>query len=230
MQQFRRFTIPAAMLTVFLLLACIPPPADCVPPDSLATLEKDPVQPFVEALGLVAAALPIPQAGLASIPFTGTITAQACDIACTALKDPNLYLAETYDYPESLDESDQGTASGDELVGTAQQFAGVRYRWAGMSSRGMDCSGLIARVLQSHGIRAPHNSAQLSRLGRAVSYEELQPGDLLFFATSRRGISHVGMYVGDGEFIHASSRAGRVTTTSIHDPYYAKRLVAARRL
>ena len=229
MQQFRWFTLPTATLTVFLLLACIPPPATCVPPDSLATLEKDPVQPFAQALGLLATALPIPQAGLASIPFTDTITAQACDIACKALKDPNLYLAETYDYPESLEEA-EGSASGEALVGTAQQYAGVRYRWAGMSSRGMDCSGLIARVLLSHGIRAPHNSAQLSKLGRPVSYEELQPGDLLFFRTSRRGISHVGMYVGDGEFIHASSGAGRVITTSIRDEYYAKRLVAARRL
>jgi cell wall-associated NlpC family hydrolase len=126
-------------------------------------------------------------------------------------------------------EEQPGTPA-NELVQTARRYTGVRYRWAGMSSRGMDCSGFIARVLRHHGVRAPHNSAQLFALGRPVSYEELQPGDLLFFQTSRRGISHVGMYIGDNQFIHASSGAGRVVTTSLRDPYYARRLKGARRL
>jgi cell wall-associated NlpC family hydrolase len=224
LQQFRSCTLPTASLTVFLLLACIPPPAMSVPSDPSPSHQQTATQPFVDGLGLVATALPVPQAALASVSLLDNITRQACQIAYHALIDPDAYMAAYYD------ELEESSASGEELVSTAQQYAGVRYRWAGMSSRGMDCSGLIARVLRSHGIRAPHNSAQLAQLGRPVHYEELQPGDLLFFRTSRRGISHVGMYVGNDEFIHASSGAGRVVTTSIHDPYYAKRLVAARRL
>lgn len=119
---------------------------------------------------------------------------------------------------------------GRSLVETALQYRGVPYRWAGMSTRGMDCSGLVARVLLAHGIRAPHSSRELYRLGRPVSREELQPGDLVFFATRGRGISHVGIYLGGGKFIHASSSAGRVQVDRLDRGHYQRRFVGARRV
>lgn len=120
--------------------------------------------------------------------------------------------------------------AGRDLVESALQYRGVPYRYAGMTSRGMDCSGLVARVLLAHGIRAPHNSAALYRLGQAVSREDLRPGDLVFFNTTGKGISHVGIYVGDGEFVHASSGKGEVRTDTLESGYYAKRYVGARRI
>ncbi|UCH34666.1 MAG: C40 family peptidase [Armatimonadota bacterium] len=161
------------------------------------------------------------------LPQAAPVTASVLD-SCIKAFDVSIEL--TSDSPAVESSEEPSPASGSRLVGTAQRYSGVRYRWAGMSSRGMDCSGLIARVLRAHGIRAPHSAAQLFGLGRAVRFAELEPGDLLFFKTSRRGISHVGMYIGNGEFIHASSGAGRVVTTSVYDPYYVKRLKGARRL
>ena len=114
-------------------------------------------------------------------------------------------------------------------MATALSYRGVRYRYAGMTSRGMDCSGLISRVLMAHGIRAPHSSRALFSLGRSVPYSELRAGDLLFFSTRRRGISHVGMYVGDGKFVHSSTGRG-VVISSLSEGYYAKRMVGARRV
>lgn len=118
---------------------------------------------------------------------------------------------------------------GGAAVATALSYRGVRYRYAGMTSRGMDCSGLISRVLMAHGIRAPHSSRALFSLGRSVPYSELRAGDLLFFSTRRRGISHVGMYVGDGKFVHSSTGRG-VVISSLSEGYYAKRMVGARRV
>ena len=116
------------------------------------------------------------------------------------------------------------------LGGSALLYRGVPYRYAGMSSRGMDCSGLVARVLQLHGIRAPHNSRELYKIGKPVAKKDLQPDDLVFFSTRGKGISHVGIYLGDGKFVHASSGGGQVRTDSLMEGYYARRFVGARRI
>jgi len=118
----------------------------------------------------------------------------------------------------------------DSLVNTALKYRGVPYRYAGMTSRGMDCSGLVSRVLQTHGIKAPHNAAALYGLGVAVARKDLRSGDLVFFHTTRRGISHVGLYMGDGKFVHASSSGGRVQVDRMDQGYYHQRFVGARRL
>jgi len=218
LELFRRIALPKVWLAVFLLLACIPPPAVSQPSAPQPPAPADTAQCILDSLSLFTITLPLPQQGIAATNLLDGIATQARDSSAedTAASDFN--------------QDEQTAIPANELVATARGYTGVRYRWAGMSSRGMDCSGLIARVLQHHGIRAPHNAAQLFALGLPVSYEELQPGDLLFFQTSRRGISHVGMYVGDNQFIHASSGAGRVVTTSLRDPYYARRLKGARRL
>jgi peptidoglycan endopeptidase LytE len=158
----------------------------------------------------------------------GVTVGELVDI--NSIKDPDLIqVASVLRIPVRGEEvSDRDDA--DSLVRTALTFRGVPYRWAGMSSRGMDCSGLVARVLGLHGIRAPHSAKALYKLGKPVAREDLQPGDLVFFHTTRPGISHVGIYMGDGKFIHASSRGGRVTVDRLDQGYYCQRLVGARRI
>jgi len=116
------------------------------------------------------------------------------------------------------------------FVRTAMQYKGVRYRYGGMTSRGMDCSGLVARVLRVHGIDAPHNSKALYALGQPVSRDQLHAGDLVFFHTTRAGISHVGIYIGNGRFIHASSSGGCVQIDRLDTGYYREHYVGARRV
>jgi len=118
----------------------------------------------------------------------------------------------------------------DRFVRTALAYRGVPYRYAGMSSRGMDCSGMVARVLQTHGIKAPHNAAAMYRLGVPVPRGKLRSGDLVFFHTTRRGISHVGIFVGNGKFVHASSGGGCVEVDRLDQGYYYQRFVGARRI
>jgi cell wall-associated NlpC family hydrolase len=79
-------------------------------------------------------------------------------------------------------------------------------------------------------VKLPHSARAQSKLGQKVPREALEPGDLLFFRTSRRGISHVGLYIGDNKFVHAANTRRRVRVDSLNQAYYRNRLVTARRL
>jgi len=117
------------------------------------------------------------------------------------------------------------------VVGTALAYQGVRYSYGGFSSRGFDCSGFVKYVYQRHGLNLPHNAAAQYGYGKPVSKSELKPGDLVFFRTGRsRGINHVGIYIGNGKFIHASSARGRVRIDSLNEGYYKSHFVGAKRL
>lgn len=107
----------------------------------------------------------------------------------------------------------------DSIVENLRSMLGVRYKWAGEKpERGLDCSGLVRYVFARLGIDLPHSSQQLARLGAAVGRDtsEMRPGDLLVFSKKQsKRISHVGIYVGDGMMIHASSTSKQVVETPI---------------
>ncbi|WP_342476547.1 C40 family peptidase [Paenibacillus sp. FSL H7-0350] len=106
---------------------------------------------------------------------------------------------------------------------------GTKYVSGGTSTNGFDCSGFTMYVFDKIGINLPHQSGSQYQMGTDVSLDEMRPGDLVFFNTSGKGISHVGIYVGDGEFAHASSSRG-VTISSLSDSYYVNRYVGAKRI
>ncbi len=109
----------------------------------------------------------------------------------------------------------------------AQQWVGVPYRYGGKSEAGIDCSALAQRILQVFGIRVPRTVAQQFAAGKPIPKDAVQPGDLLFFAF-RRKPSHVGVYLDNGFFVHASSSAG-VIISSLRNSYYFRHWVAVRR-
>ena len=123
----------------------------------------------------------------------------------------------------------QRTQRGEQIATVARSYYGSPYRRGGTSSRGMDCSGLVVRALATQGIRAPHNGAALFKIGTPVKYEDLQPGDVLFFATRGLRIGHVGIWIGNNKFVHAANSRRGVIVSEVAG-YYAKRLVGARRL
>lgn len=116
------------------------------------------------------------------------------------------------------------------VVAEAHRFVGVPYLWGGTSDRGMDCSGFVLAVYGRFVPNLPRTSFALFRVGTSVASGEQRPGDLVFFTTYAPGPSHVGIYLGDGQFIHGSSSARRVIVTPMADPYYAARFLGARRL
>lgn len=101
----------------------------------------------------------------------------------------------------------------------------VGYTFGGGNPEaGLDCSGLVRYVYaQAAGISLPHNAAQISQLARMIEREQLRPGDLVFFNTLGKPRSHVGIYVGEGRFVHAPNSRGKVRVESLAQPYYLSR-------
>lgn len=124
-----------------------------------------------------------------------------------------------------------GTGKQIQLQEHAQSFIGIPYRYGGTSRRGMDCSGFVIRIfLDVYGMRLPHKTTALYRKGVRVTIRSLRIGDLVFFQDPGQAEpSHVGMYLGDGRFIHASSSRG-VIISGLNEKYYRNRFIGARRI
>lgn len=127
------------------------------------------------------------------------------------------------------DRLDQATSS---LVITAMGLLGVPYKWGGDSAEeGFDCSGLVRAVFeQSVGKILPRRAAEQAAATQTIDRSDLQPGDLVFFNTLRRAFSHVGIYVGDGQFIHSPRPGSRVRLEDMRLSYWTTRFDGARRV
>jgi murein DD-endopeptidase / murein LD-carboxypeptidase len=121
------------------------------------------------------------------------------------------------------------SASESTLDSTVDGLLGIPYRDAGTTTRGFDCSGFTAYVFNQFGIDLPHSSVAQNKEGYWIDKSDLRKGDLVFFNTGGKGISHVGIYLGDGEFIHSASNEG-IVKNKLSQSYYAKRYVSARRV
>lgn len=120
--------------------------------------------------------------------------------------------------------------TGRELAAIARSLLGVPYLWGGTSRKGLDCSGLVQYAHRKVGISVPRNSEDQLMRASPVHPSKLRPGDLVFFNMSwRYKPSHVGIYAGDGRFIHAPSSGKSVSYASLQNPYWKKRLLAAGR-
>jgi cell wall-associated NlpC family hydrolase len=118
-----------------------------------------------------------------------------------------------------------------QLVETARNFIGLHYRWGGMSERhGVDCSGLVKLLFAKLHVKLPRSSREQIQSGEEVSMDELEMGDLVFFSSSGRVPTHVGIYMGDNQFLHAARKAGHVIISDLNQPWYTKRFLGARRI
>jgi cell wall-associated NlpC family hydrolase len=119
------------------------------------------------------------------------------------------------------------------LLEDAKYFKGGKYVWGGTTPEGFDCSGYVQYLYKKHNINLPRTAWQQSKQGQVVERNELQKGDLLFFLTDKkRGIpiTHVGIYIGNGKFIHAASKDKGIIISPLTHGKYAKTFVSARRV
>jgi cell wall-associated NlpC family hydrolase len=120
--------------------------------------------------------------------------------------------------------------SGYEISGTALSLRGIPYRNGGADPSGFDCSGFVWYVFAQHGLALPRIVEDQYRVGTDVDPEDLQPGDLVFFSTTTRGASHVGIAIGGDSFVHAPSSTGVVRVERLAASYWASRFIGAKRV
>jgi cell wall-associated NlpC family hydrolase len=119
-----------------------------------------------------------------------------------------------------------------EVLMNALSLTGTQYKYGGNSPEtGFDCSGFVRYVFkQAVSMTLPHSALAISQVGKTVSKNELQPGDLVFFNTLRKTFSHVGIYLGNNRFIHSPSKGGKVRVDSMQDGYWSKNFNGAQRI
>ncbi len=111
-----------------------------------------------------------------------------------------------------------------------KNFLGVPYRLGGSTLRGIDCSAFVKKIYEIFNTTLPRTVREPSRFGKSVRKEELQEGDLVFFNARRASISHVGIYIGNREFVHASSETRQVKVDSLDMPYFSKHFLRGVRI
>ena len=118
----------------------------------------------------------------------------------------------------------------DRVIRVAERMLSTPYRWGGETLKGLDCSAYVRKVFAYLGLELPRSAREQFREGVQVDKAELSTGDLVFFRTYAKYPSHVGIYLGDNRFIHASSLARKVKIDNIEAPYYVRRFIGAKRL
>jgi cell wall-associated NlpC family hydrolase len=131
--------------------------------------------------------------------------------------------------------SPSASAAAARVLNTADQYVGVRYVWGGNTPKGFDCSGFTKYVFARNGVTLPRTSREQVRAGSGVplDFDSMRPGDILLFAEPGEAISHVAIYVGSGQIIHASQAMGEVNYLDLdgsRGAWYVQNLVAVRRL
>jgi cell wall-associated NlpC family hydrolase len=148
----------------------------------------------------------------------------------------NLKLGQRLNLPEnaSITKTQQNTSNrigNSSVVQAAYRNLGARYVWGASRPGAFDCSGFTMYVMRQSGISLPHSSSAQFRMGHSVSRGNLQAGDLVFFSLGTRGVvGHVGLYIGNGRMIHASTPSTGVIVSSINERYYTSRYLGARRV
>jgi cell wall-associated NlpC family hydrolase len=191
---------------------------------------------FVAATGIVSAdtIAPATPATCMVSALSGYLTAPIIEVATESIKSQ---IADVQDDEGALDNAvitDEDIASVDprqELSDFAMQLLDVKYRRGGRGpTTGFDCSGFVHYVFaEVFGVDLPANSASQYQVGKQVARTDMKTGDLVFFKIHGKRISHVGIYLGEGRFIHSPTTGERVRVNNLSENYWARRFAGARR-
>lgn len=156
----------------------------------------------------------------------------ACGLACLLVVQIACAEDAVVDARQVRTEAPRETEGAQRILDRALDLIGIRYRRGGSSSAtGFDCSGFVGHVFrETLGLTLPRTAQEISQTGAPVAKSELAPGDLVFFHTMRRAFSHVGIYLGGEQFVHAPRPGEKVRVTDMREGYWAQRYNGARRI
>lgn len=168
--------------------------------------------------------------GLYKVRFGNFATREAARLKAEEVRAAGIieefYIVRPEEHPAAVL---RGPSLREELVKRARSFLGVPYLWGGTSpDSGFDCSGLAMTVYQLSGLVLPRTSQEQFAAGAAVDSSRLEKGDLVFFAMGGDKVSHVGIYAGEGQFIHAPGKGKRIRIDSLRNDYYRRRYLGGR--
>jgi cell wall-associated NlpC family hydrolase len=176
----------------------------------------------------------IHESGLYKVRFGDFLTKEEAHDKAQRLVDSGVieefYIVSPTDYSVTKSVSRGEAFLRDQIVSTAENFIGVPYSWGGTSpEQGFDCSGLTMAVYKLNGLKLPRSSKNQFAVGTPISLTQLSKGDLVFFATTQgKKITHVGIYAGDGQFIHAPGKDKRIRYDSLSNGYFKTHFMGAR--
>lgn len=167
----------------------------------------------------------------ATLPQSRTEPASSSTVRAALSQPPGVESTQTTQRSRVLFDSEMDSFDASDTLSYALSLKGTRYRYGGTSPReGFDCSGFVRHVFGHFGVDLPRSAREMAAALPKIDINERRPGDLLFFNTNGRPYSHVGIYIGDGRFVHATSTAGRtVKVSNLEETYWRKRLVGVRR-
>ncbi len=175
---------------------------------------------------------PIPSALLAALLCAGAVCAQTTAPPPPAADELGIFISDKGILGTITDVGSKVGSQASDLVASTLGYLGVPYRRGGARlETGFDCSGFVQYMFENTlGLVLPRSAAQQAAATQKIDANELKPGDLVFFNTMRRAFSHVGIYVGNGKFIHSPKPGGEVRIEDMKTSYWARRFDGARRV
>lgn len=182
------------------------------------------------AAGIGGANIPTGKLKLLTPVALPSVLAMSSEVSNTVNGEESFVFSNLVELMGDVSDADLEGSEGQKVVDTAMLYLGTPYVWGGTTKKGFDCSGFVQYVFKECGYTVDRTAADIYKNGTYVEKANLEIGDAICFSSHTESIGHVGIYIGNGQFIHASSGSGAVIISDLSEDYYTARYVGSRHI